>query len=282
MNEIEPLHEVNPEVSLFSGPIHFGRSLKRDWYLIRNLVRKDLRARYSRTIIGYGWTFLEPFLLSAVYYVLFSILAGRPDPLYPLHVLVGVIVWGHFGKTLQATVACLTKSGNLMKQVYFPREILALSPMFSQLWITSISLLAVIPVMWYLGVTPNSSIWMIPVGILLATMIAFGVGLLVAPLNAISQDITHLFRFIVRAGFFVSPVMWTYEMMLERAGGGWIDLVMANPMVVPLTYVRHGLDGTELNLAANHITYSFAFATISLILGMMVFKRWEARVVKYI
>jgi ABC-2 type transport system permease protein len=282
MSEELELREQNPEISFFAGPIACIQTMFSDWYLIRNLVKKDLRARYKRAALGYGWTFLEPFLLSAVYYALFTILAGNPEKLYSMWVLLGVIVWGHFSRSLQGTVACLSRGGGLIKQVYFPREILAFSPVLSQLVVAMLSLTAVIPVMLYLGVTPTSSLWMVAVGLVLTTMIAMGVGMLVAPLNAISEDVGHLFRFITRAGFFVSPVMWTYEMMLSRASSQWADIIMLNPMVVPLTLVRHGIDGTPLTLEMNHILYSIGFAVLSLYIGAAVFKRWEARVVKYL
>jgi len=274
--------EPNPPVPLLLGPSRFLGTVRKEWYLIRNLVRRDLKSRYSRASIGFGWIFLEPLLLSGVYYILFTMIADRPEPNYALHVIIGVIVWSHFGKSLQATVNCLTSGGNLIKQVYFPREILAVSPVITQLWISMISLTAVIPVMLYLEVMPTGTIWMLPVALILTTIMALGFGLIFAPLNAISQDISHLFRFIVRAGFFVSPVMWTYEMMLERAPANWVDLIMLNPMVVPLTYARHGLDGTELLLENYHLAYSVGFAIGSLILGMAIFKRWEASVVKYL
>ena len=121
----------------------------------RNLANRDIKSRYSRALIGFGWTFLEPLLLSIVYYALFTIIAGRPEPLYALHVITGVIIWGHFGKSLQASVASLTKGKNLIKQVYFPREILAISPVVAQFWISCTSLLAVIPIMIYLDVKPT-------------------------------------------------------------------------------------------------------------------------------
>ena len=276
------LREQNPTLPLLAGPFHMLNTLFSEWYLVTNLVRKDLRARYKNAALGYGWTFIEPFLLSAVYYALFTIIAGNPERLYSMWVLLGVITWGHFSRSLQGTVACLTRGGGLMKQVYFPREILAFSPVLSQLVIALLSLTAVIPVMIYLDVMPNSSIWMLPAGLILTTMIAAGVGMMVAPLNAISEDVGHLFRFITRAGFFVSPVMWTYEMMLSRAPGQWVDIVMLNPMVVPLTLVRHGIDGTPLTLEMNHILYSVGFAFISLYVGAAVFKRWEAKGVKYL
>tara|TARA_Y100001934_G_scaffold264770_1_gene342156 strand:+ start:288 stop:1190 length:903 start_codon:yes stop_codon:yes gene_type:complete len=283
VNEDNPLIEPNPSASIFSGPNRFFSTMYNDAYLIRNLANRDIKSRYSRALIGFGWTFLEPLLLSIVYYALFTIIAGRPEPLYALHVITGVIIWGHFGKSLQASVASLTKGKNLIKQVYFPREILAISPVIAQFWISCTSLLAVIPIMIYLNVKPTVQLlWMVPLGMLLSTILAIGVGMLVAPLNAISQDVQHLFRFIVRAGFFVSPVMWTYEMAAERASGPWLDLIMLNPMVVPITLVRKGLDGSELIIATNQIGYSFGFAFVTLFVGVSIFKYFEAKVVKYL
>ena len=282
MSENKSLVEPNSKVSFFMGPVQFIRTFFEEWYLIKNLVKKDLKARYKRAYLGYAWTFIEPFLLSAVYFVLFTIIAGRPQPNYALYVIIGVIVWGHFGRSLQATLNSLTNAGNLIKNVYFPREIHAIAPVLTNFWISIFSLSAVIPVMIYLDVVPNQSIWMVPIGLILATILAMGVGLLMAPMNAISQDVSHLFRFIVRAGFFVSPVMWTYEMAAQRASGHWLDLIMLNPMVVPITLVRKGLDGSELIISINQIGYSLGFAFVTLFVGISIFKYFESKVVKYL
>jgi len=282
MSDSWDMKEPNPSVSFLGGVVQIWSTFINRWYLIQNLVRKDLKSRYSQASIGYGWIFLEPLMLSAVYYVLFSMIANRPEENYSLYVIIGVIVWGHFGKTLQATIGCLTSGGNMIKQIYFPREILAFSPVITQLWISTLSLTAVIPVMFWLKVMPSATVWMVPFSLILATMLAMGVGLIFAPLNAISKDITHLFRFIIRAGFFLSPVMWTYEMMIVRAPGNWVDMIMLNPMVIPLTFARHGLDGAPLDIEVWYVTYSIGFAVVSLFFGLTLFKKWEARVVKYL
>jgi len=282
MSDSWDMKEPNPSVSFLGGVVQIWSTFINRWYLIQNLVRKDLKSRYSQASIGYGWIFFEPLMLSAVYYVLFSMIANRPEENYSLYVIIGVIVWGHFGKTLQATIGCLTSGGNMIKQIYFPREILAFSPVITQLWISTLSLTAVIPVMIWLKVMPSSTVWMVPFSLILATMLAMGIGLIFAPLNAISKDITHLFRFIIRAGFFLSPVMWTYEMMIVRAPGNWVDMIMLNPMVIPLTFARHGLDGAPLDIEVWYVTYSIGFAVVSLFFGLTLFKKWEARVVKYL
>ncbi len=282
MSENKSLVEPNSKVSFFMGPVQFIRTFFEEWYLIKNLVKKDLKARYKRAYLGYAWTFIEPFLLSAVYFVLFTIIAGRPQPNYALYVIIGVIVWGHFGRSLQATLNSLTNAGNLIKNVYFPREIFAITPVFTNLVISLLSFTAIIPVMIYLDVTPNHTIWMVPAGLLLSTILAMGVGLMMAPINAVLQDISHLFKFIVRAGFFVSPVMWTYEMMENRAIGAWKDLVMLNPMVIPITIVRHGIEGTPVEFETFHLIYAISFAVLSILIGSSIFKKCEARAVKYL
>ena len=115
-----------------------------------------------------------------------------------------------------------------------------------------------------------------------STILAMGVGLMMAPINAVLQDVSHLFKFIVRAGFFVSPVMWTYEMMENRAIGVWKDLVMLNPMVIPITIVRHGVEGTPVEFETFHLIYAISFAVLSILIGSSIFKKCEARVVKYL
>ena len=96
VNEHNPLIGPNPSAGSVAQSGFFNdiqRCLSH-----RNLANRDIKSRYSRALIGFGWTFLEPLLLSIVYYALFTIIAGEPEPLYALHVITGVIIWGHFGK----------------------------------------------------------------------------------------------------------------------------------------------------------------------------------------
>jgi ABC-2 type transport system permease protein len=113
-----------------------------------------------------------------------------------------------------------------------------------------------------------------------AGFLGIGLGMLVAPLNCMQRDVEHLFRFIVRAGFFLSPVMWTYEMALERGAFG--EMVLYNPMVVPLTMARHGIAGESIGIPMAGILGSLGFGIIMWILGSYVFNRYEAGAVKHL
>ena len=110
---------------------------------------------------------------------------------------------------------------------------------------------------------------------------ALGLGLMLAPFNCVQQDVDHLVRFIVRAGFFVSPVMWTWEMAVER-GGAYIDLIMLNPMVFPITLARRGFEGTALGMPSQAIVFSIAWGLLTYVVGSMVFCAKERKAVKHL
>jgi ABC-type polysaccharide/polyol phosphate export permease len=87
-------------------------------------------------------------------------------------------------------------------------------------------------------------------------------------------------RFVTRAGFFVSPVMWTAEMAMER--GSWGEAALWNPMVLPITMVRHGLEGKSVDLPVEIIASSLIVTMVLYLLGTIIFSRYERQAVKYL
>ena len=102
-------------------------------FLVRNLVRREIRGRYRNAMLGYTWTVLEPMLLASVYYFLFVMLAGNPDELYPVWVLLGVIIWGCFGRSLSGSVSSLSRNAQTIHLVYFPRIIFPITTIFGNI-----------------------------------------------------------------------------------------------------------------------------------------------------
>ena len=249
-------------------------------FLVRNLVRKEIRGKYRNALLGYTWTVLEPAMLAAVYYFLFIMLAGNADKMYPVWVIIGVVVWSCFGKALQGTVSSLSRNGQTIHLVYFPRIIFPMTAVQGNIIISMMSCLVVIPIMIIYDLPLTIYLIYLPLSILMAGFLAIGLGMLVAPINCIQRDIEHLFRFIVRAGFFLSPVMWTYEMALERGAFG--EMVLYNPMVVPLTMARHGIAGESIGIPLAGILGSIGFGIAMWILGSYVFHRYEAEAVKHL
>jgi len=264
----------------WKSPVVNILTLFRHRFLLRNLVRREIRGRYRNAMLGYTWAVLEPAMLASVYYFLFIMLAGNPDRLYPVWVILGVIVWSCFGKGLQATVSSLSRNGQTLHLVYFPRIIFPASAVQGNIIISLMSCLVVIPIMFIYDLPLTIYLLYVPASILLAGFLAIGLGMLVAPLNCVQRDAEHLFRFIVRAGFFLSPVMWTYEMAIERGALG--EMVLFNPMVVPLTMARHGIAGENIGIPWFGVLGSLGFGIIMWVIGSYVFSRYEAGAVKHL
>jgi lipopolysaccharide transport system permease protein len=272
------LSEPNPSTSLLGGLVKMWRDVWRHEYLVANFVRRDLRVKYRNSALGYFWSLLEPLLLSGVYVVLFTIVAGKPQRLYPLWVIIGVLSWRFFGTSLLQAISCLTANEGTIKSIYFPRCLFATASACSSLVMTSMNLLVAVPFMLYFGIVPTGFLLMVPLGLLLLWMLALGAGLGLACLNVVNRDVGHLFGFLVRVGLYISPVLWTVEM--GRGKGAVMDYLLLNPTAVPITMIRNGITGQGLSVSPGQIAWSVACCVLAFVVGAMVFQRYEARVIK--
>ena len=280
-SEVPEISNRHPKHHFLSGPYLVWKNITDYFPVLSNFIQRDIQLKYRNSLFGFFWSLIEPLMLSGVYYILFIVIAGRTEPEYPFWVIIGVITWTFFSKILNSSVVALTRNGELIKQVYFPREIFALSITISNLIVTIFSFLVVIPFMIYLNILPTTQLIMVPLGLILVSSLGLGLGLMFSGLNTLNRDIEHLFRIITRAGLFLSPVMWTVK-MLPESRQSMIEYLMLNPMVVPISMIRSGFDGTELGIDSFYIAYSVIFCLSSLILGTMIFKRYEPMVVKYL
>ena len=273
------LHTVNPTSKTLTAVPEAMGNLWSHRNLIRNFASRDISQRYRNSIIGYFWTVLEPLLLSAVYYFLFTIISGNPEERYPLWIILGVVTWQYFSRGLNESVNCLTGNKNMIKQIYFPRELFAVSKVLAQLVVTTMSLLVAVPFLIALDIQLTWQIIFVPLALMIVTLQVLGVGWLVAVPNVHHGDIAHFTRFITRAGFFVSPVMWTIS-MAKGGRAALLDYIFLNPMVVPLEMMRSGFDGSDLLIPQWAIVWCIGFTVGIVFLGLTVFKKAEAKVVK--
>jgi len=275
------LHEVGRGVPVLQAPIKHIQLLHEYRFLISNLVRKEIRGRYKNALLGNAWTVIEPAMLAVVYYFLFALISGNEDVLYAVWVLIGVVIWTCFGKTLQSTVGALTRNASMIKLVHFPRAVFPLTVMMANIVLSMLSCIVFIPLIFIFDVEVTWRLLFIPVSVLLASMQAIGLGMCLAPFNCVQQDVEHTIRFVVRAGFFLSPVMWTWEMAVER-GGVYADVVLLNPMVLPITLARHGFEGQPLGMGSFAVVLSAVWIVGTWIVGSMVFAAKERGAVKHL
>jgi len=281
--EVNPTGELVPvasQPSILGSPLRCLNDIVSHRFLVFALVQRTLRSRYRLAGLGYLWLVLEPLLLAATYWFLFVMLAGNPDEMYPVWVLVGVIVWSTFGKSLSGAVSSLTSNTQMIHMAYFPRSIFPVSITTGNIITSLVSSLVLVPIVFVFDTPVTVHLLWVPVGIVLAGVMGGLFGMIFAPLNCGQRDVEHLFRFIVRAGFFFSPVMWTAEMALQR--GTWGEYALLNPIVMPITMVRHAIAGESVDLPLLSITSSLLFLSLCALLGSIVFMKSEREAVKFL
>ena len=254
--------------------------LFRSRHLLKLLVKRDLNARYRRAYLGYAWAVLEPLLLAIVYTFIFTILVGSSDPLYPVKIVIGVIGWSMFARSLTTSTKSLSSSINLFQFARVPKTVFATSGTLTNVVLALISLSSLIPFYFISDLPITANLLLVPIWLLVLSFTGWGIGLLLAPIACKVPDVLNLINFLVRAGFFLSPVMWTYDMFNSRFGEGWHAVVAhLNPTVIPITGMRNAVLG-EPSLIPNYAyVMCFSIALLGYIFGSIVFERKAHRAV---
>lgn len=177
--------------------------------LVRNLVARDLKARYKNSLLGVAWSWVHPLLMMGVYTVVFTILAGRSSlQNYPVFLLCALLPWNFFSASIGQATNSVVGAASLVKKVYFPRETLPISVVLSNL----VNFLVAMPVFFLLAIIMGSPIrlaaLLLPVTILIQVAFTVGVGLIAATLNVFYRDTQIIMEVVLLAWFFLTPVFY--------------------------------------------------------------------------
>ena len=179
--------------------------------LIYNLVLRDLKVRYKNSVLGVVWSWLNPLLMMLVFTLVFDILGlGRQAiPNYHIFFLSAFLPWTFFASSIMGGIPSVVSSGHLVKKVYFPREVLPISVVLSNMVNFVISL----PVLFVLALFSQHSfslavLWL-PIPIFIEMMFALGIVLILSTLEVFYRDTHMLMDPVIQAWFFVTPVMYS-------------------------------------------------------------------------
>ena len=217
--------------------------------LVLRLIQRDLDSRFRGPLLGYTWALLEPLLLALVYSFVFGVIVGRTDPTYPAIVMIGVIGWSLFSKCLTGTTKTLSSNAGLFEFTKIPKSVFAVSNIATNFVLSFISLFALIPLLLYYDIAFSVQIFLAPILLIVLAVLGASFGLILAPYAVRIPDLINLIQFIARVGFFLSPVMWTYEMLSSKFGDGpYLILAHLNPVIVPITLMRDAILGTTTTI----------------------------------
>ncbi|MBI4353360.1 MAG: ABC transporter permease [Candidatus Omnitrophica bacterium] len=244
------------------------------------LVRRDFVSKYKQTILGPLWFFLQPFLTALIFALVFARGIKIPtDGLPPfLFYFCGLVPWGYFSQCLLATSQSLSANAHILGKVYFPRLVIPLSIVISNVAAMVIQLVTFLSFYFYFKfftpasslIQPNEFLLLLPFLFLQAAMLSLGFGLWIAALTVKYRDFQHLVGFLTQLWMYATPIIYPLSVVPERLR--W--LAVLNPMAVIVEGFRYGFFGVGF-LDVGYWAVSFGMTCFFLVSGVLVFNRVE-------
>ncbi len=185
--------------------------------MIVSLIRRDLRGRYKGSALGFAWTFLNPLLQLGVYTVVFSIImrAGIED--YYLLLFVALIPWLFFSTSVSAGASCVMAQKEMVKKIYFPREVLPIAHVTCQLVNMLLSFVVVFAVLLLSGKGISlQALLYLPIVIVAEYFLAISITMIVSAVTVYLRDLEHVLVILTMAWQFLTPVMYSIDMVPEE------------------------------------------------------------------
>ncbi|MGZ4316382.1 MAG: ABC transporter permease [Gaiellaceae bacterium] len=237
------------------------------------LVLRDIRVRYSQTVLGFGWSVLQPFLQMIVFSVFFGALAGvsSGNVPYPVFSLAAVVPWTYFSNAVGTSASSLITNAQLVSKVYFPRVFVPLAPIGAGLVDLAISFVLLAGVMAFYGIVPP---WwgflVLPLLIVMLVLCTTGFSLWLSALGARYRDVRYVTPFILQLLLFVTPIIY----VLSSVPPSLRPFYALNPLVGVVSGFRAALlDQGPLPVTA--MLTSIVVSAMLVVTGLIYFRRVE-------
>jgi ABC-2 type transport system permease protein len=250
------------------------------------LVIRDLRVRYSRSVLGYLWTILDPLLMSLIYFVVFVFIIGRKvlghDP-YFLFLVAGLLPWQWFSAVVTESSRALIQEAKLVRSTNLPREIWVARVVLSK----GVEFMLSLPVLLFFALIYavtgkahlNGWIVLIPFAVAMQFVFLLGLGLILAPVTALVTDMQRVVRIILRMLFYITPVLYSIKLVPKP----YDKITWLNPMTGVLEMMRAGFFAHDkFPIVWGAIGVGMVVTVIFLFIGFNVFARLERAVLKEI
>lgn len=245
--------------------------------LVMLFVWRDFVAIYKQTILGPLWHIIQPLLTTITFTVIFGRIASLPTDGLPqfLFYMAGTVIWGYFSGCLTKTSTTFVGNAQLFGKVYFPRLVVPVSVLISNLiafGIQFVFFLGFVLYFWLRGAPIHANAWVLATPLLLGIMAALGLGLgiIVSALTTRYRDLSHLVTFGVQLLMYATPVIYPLSKIPDR----YQALILTNPMTPVIETFRYAFLGAG-TVNAGYLLYSIAATVVVVVIGLLLFARVE-------
>lgn len=266
--------EITPTTSVFQ--FHF-KEIWRYRDLLTMFIKRDIVTVYKQTVLGPLWFIVQPVLTTLTYILIFGKIAGISTDGIPqlLFYLSGITLWNYFSGTFSATSNTFKDNEHIFGKVYFPRLIMPLSKVASNMIKFGIQFFLLFAVYVYYLITdptvaPSSSLIFLPVFLFLMSGMGLGAGIIFSALTTKYRDLVFLLTFGIQLLMYITPVIYPVSTIPEK----YKVFILANPITPIMEGFREALFGTG-TFHPIHLVYSFSFMLVVLFFGIIIFNRTE-------
>ena len=245
-------------------------------------IKRNIIVQYKQTILGPLWYVIQPVLTVVMYMVVFGGIAGIPTDgvPQPLFYLGGVCMWQYFADCLNATANTFVKNAGIFGKVYFPRLVMPISDVLSNLLRFGIQfgLFVIVYIVYEIVGCPASLNWyalLFPVLVFMMAGLALGFGILISSMTTKYRDLQILFTFVVQLWMYATPIVYPLSQVGDKVYFGiHLRTVMAlNPVTPVIETFKYGFLGAGEFIGWGWLAYSFCFMVLLLGLGVVVFNK---------
>ena len=245
--------------------------------LIWALALKELRIRYKRSFLGFLWALLNPLLMMVVYTIVFSTIFSGRIKNYSIFLISGLFPWTFFSQSLSYSVLSIVSNSTLLKKVHVAKSVFVLSVVLSNLFNFLFSLVPMALLILILG-HPFYWTWVyFPIPLVCLFALALGFGFFFATANVFFRDVAHLIQIVITAWFYFTPILYTLDFISPK----YHILFRLNPMLYIINGFHLSVFYGTLPSAAS-IAMSFFCGFVPLLLGYLIFRRYQDTFIYYL
>ena len=274
--------DQNTQGATVPTKVHVGGRLSKDRYILQQLVTKDFKLRYRRSILGVVWSVLNPLLMMIIMSFVFQYFLRSNLEHYSLYLIVGNITFALMNDATNGGLRSIIDASSLLKKVKGDRWVFPVQKVFSAAVNFAFSLIAVAIVMVFDGVMPTIHVLWFVVGLVLVMLFSIGIGLFIGALAVFFRDMIHLWSVVLTAWTYLTPIFWDLSLLTNsNAPRIVVWIVKANPMYNYLEIMRSAFV-YQNNPSVTVLALAAIWAVIALVIGIAVFKKTEHKFILYI
>ena len=239
---------------------------------LKTSILKEFRGKYKKSFLGVLWSFLNPLFQLLIYSLVFPFIMGNRVENYTVFLIIGIMPWTFFNNTILQSAACIVTNEGIIKKVFFPREILPLSTLTSNLINFLIMELIVFLALAVSGIGFTKALIMLPVIIIMQYIFQMGLAFIFSAITVYIRDVEYILNVFMMLMFYLCPVLYPTSMIPDNLIG-WFQL---NPMFHIIDFYRQILYLGQIPSMMS-ILKLFILCIVTAYIGYRIFKRLEKR-----